>query len=69
MTVRGFDVNLNVPPEIDMDADDGYDNSDPSNHEVDSDSDLDLDEVPNNIDDEGANDDENVNASSVRNSV
>ncbi|PPS19818.1 hypothetical protein GOBAR_AA00745 [Gossypium barbadense] len=64
-----FDIDLNVPPEIDVDADDGYDSSDPSDHEHDGDSDLDLDEVLDDINDEGANDDRNVNASSIRNSV
>ncbi|KAK5802662.1 hypothetical protein PVK06_030275 [Gossypium arboreum] len=49
--------------ETDVDGDDGYDNNDPSNHEVEDDSDLDLDEVLSYIDAEGANDDGNVNVS------
>ncbi|KAK5819488.1 hypothetical protein PVK06_024491 [Gossypium arboreum] len=68
-TVRRFDINLNAAPETDTDADDGYDNSDPSDHEVDGDSDLDMDKVPDDIDDEGANNDGNVNKSSVENLV
>ncbi|PPS20045.1 hypothetical protein GOBAR_AA00537 [Gossypium barbadense] len=43
--------------------------SDPSNHEVDSDSDLNVDEVLNDIDDECVNDDRNINASSVENQI
>ncbi|KAH1091791.1 hypothetical protein J1N35_019048 [Gossypium stocksii] len=63
--------NINLGPrlqihlgviEIDADGDDGYDNNDPSNHEVEDDNDLDLDEVPIFIDDKGANNDRNVNA-------
>ncbi|PPS00239.1 hypothetical protein GOBAR_AA20426 [Gossypium barbadense] len=41
--------------------------SDPSDHEVDSESDLNVDEVSDNIDDEGVNDDGNVNAFSIGN--
>ncbi|PPS11334.1 hypothetical protein GOBAR_AA09300 [Gossypium barbadense] len=43
--------------------------SDPSDHEVDSDSDPDVDEVPDDIDGEGVNEDGNINASSVGNQV
>ncbi|PPD85720.1 hypothetical protein GOBAR_DD17325 [Gossypium barbadense] len=66
-TIRGIDIDLNASPETDVVSDDIYHNSDPSNHEVNSDSNLDMDEVPNEIDDEGMNDDENVNTSSVEN--
>ncbi|PPR96285.1 hypothetical protein GOBAR_AA24379 [Gossypium barbadense] len=41
--------------------------SGPSDHEVDSDNDPDVDEVPDDIDDEGMNDDGNVNVSSIGN--
>ncbi|PPE01357.1 hypothetical protein GOBAR_DD01601 [Gossypium barbadense] len=68
-TIRGIGIDLNAAPEIDVVGDDVYHSSDPSNHEVDSDSDLDLDEVPNDIDDENVNDDGNVNASSVKNQI
>ena len=50
-----------------MVGDDIYNSSDPSDHEVDSESDPDVDEVPDDIDDEGVNDYGNVNVSSVRN--
>ncbi|PPS15781.1 hypothetical protein GOBAR_AA04797 [Gossypium barbadense] len=50
-------------------GDDVYHNSDPSDHEVDSDSDPDVDEVPDDIDDEGLNKDGNVNASSFGNQI
>ncbi|PPD95287.1 hypothetical protein GOBAR_DD07695 [Gossypium barbadense] len=43
--------------------------SDLSNHEVDSDSDLEVDEVLDDIDDEGVNENGNVNASSVGNQI
>ncbi|PPD66561.1 hypothetical protein GOBAR_DD36559 [Gossypium barbadense] len=65
--VRGFDIDLNVA--LETDADDGTNSSDPSDHEVDGDSDLDVYEVSDDIHDEGANDDGNVNESSVKNLV
>ncbi|PPD97484.1 hypothetical protein GOBAR_DD05482 [Gossypium barbadense] len=65
-TVRGIDIDLNVAPEIDVVGDDVYHNNDPSDHKVDNDSDLDIDEVPDDIDDECMNDDGNINASSYR---
>ncbi|PPS07539.1 hypothetical protein GOBAR_AA13101 [Gossypium barbadense] len=68
-TVRGIDIDLNVAPDIDVVANDGYDSSDPSDHKVDSDNDPNVDEVPDDIDDEDVNDDENINASSVRNQI
>ncbi|PPD97403.1 hypothetical protein GOBAR_DD05553 [Gossypium barbadense] len=70
--------NLNMGPrlqihlvvfETDVDGDDEYDNSDPCDHEIVDYSDPDLDEVPNDIDDEGANNDRNVNTSSVGNLI
>ncbi|PPS10774.1 hypothetical protein GOBAR_AA09864 [Gossypium barbadense] len=42
-----------------------YDSSDPCDKEVDSDSDLDVDNVPNDIDEEDVNDDGNINAPSI----
>ncbi|PPS16871.1 hypothetical protein GOBAR_AA03708 [Gossypium barbadense] len=68
-TICGIDIDLNAAPETDVVGDDVYNSSDPSDHKVDSDSDLDVDEVPNDIDDEGVNDDENVNVSSVGNQI
>ncbi|PPS01359.1 hypothetical protein GOBAR_AA19304 [Gossypium barbadense] len=67
--IHGIDIDLNVAPETDVVGDDIYYSSDPSNHEVDSDSDPDVDEVPDDIDDEGMNDDGNVNASLVGNQI
>ncbi|KAK5825819.1 hypothetical protein PVK06_020687 [Gossypium arboreum] len=51
--------------ETNMDDDDGYDSNDLSDHEVEDFSDLDLNEVPDDIDDESTNDDENLNMSLV----
>ncbi|KAH1121818.1 hypothetical protein J1N35_004978 [Gossypium stocksii] len=51
----------------DADGGDGYDNNDPFGHEVEYYSDPNLDEVPNDIDDDGTNNDGNVNTSSVGN--
>ncbi|PPE00238.1 hypothetical protein GOBAR_DD02716 [Gossypium barbadense] len=64
-TICGIDIDLNVAPDIDEVGDDGYDSNDPCDHEVDSDSNLDVDEVPDDIDDEDVNDDGNINAPSV----
>ncbi|KAH1097989.1 hypothetical protein J1N35_014910 [Gossypium stocksii] len=55
--------------EIEANGDDGHDNSDPFNHEVVDYTNFDLDEVLDDIDEEGANDDENVNRSSVGNLI
>ncbi|PPR84830.1 hypothetical protein GOBAR_AA35882 [Gossypium barbadense] len=68
-TICGININLNTAPETDVVGDDVYHSNDPSDHEVNTDSDLDVDEVPDDIDDEGVNDDGNVNASSVRNQI
>ncbi|PPD81032.1 hypothetical protein GOBAR_DD22032 [Gossypium barbadense] len=68
-TIRGIDIDLNVASDIDVVGDDGYDNSDPCDHEVDSDSDLDVDEVPDDIYNEDLNDDGNINVSSVKNQI
>ncbi|PPS20395.1 hypothetical protein GOBAR_AA00174 [Gossypium barbadense] len=68
-TIRGIDVDLNVTPDIDVVGDDGYDSSDPYHQEVDSGSDLDVDNVPDDIDDEDVNDDGNINASSIGNQM
>ncbi|PPS10262.1 hypothetical protein GOBAR_AA10385 [Gossypium barbadense] len=43
--------------------------NDPSDHKVDSDSDPDVDEVPDDIDDESVNNDGNVNVSSIGNQI
>ncbi|PPS19555.1 hypothetical protein GOBAR_AA01008 [Gossypium barbadense] len=68
--------NLNLVPhlqihpvviETDTDGDDEYDNNDPSGQEVEDFSDPDINKVPNDIDDEGANGDGNVNVSLVGN--
>ncbi|KAK5775117.1 hypothetical protein PVK06_042985 [Gossypium arboreum] len=67
--VRGFGVDLNAAPETDADVDDGYDSSDPFDHKVDCDGDPNIDEVSDDIDDEGTNDDRNVNTSSVGNLI
>lgn len=49
------------------DGEDGYDNNIRSDHEVEDYSNLDLDEILDDIDDEGVNDDKKVSESSVRN--
>ncbi|PPS20056.1 hypothetical protein GOBAR_AA00509 [Gossypium barbadense] len=48
---------------------DGYDSSNPSDHEVGSDNDPDVDEVLDDIDDESVSDDRNVNASLDENQI
>ncbi|PPD89105.1 hypothetical protein GOBAR_DD13960 [Gossypium barbadense] len=48
-TISGIDIDLNVAPNIDVAGDDGYDSSDPYDHEVDSDSDPDVDNVSDDI--------------------
>ncbi|PPD77748.1 hypothetical protein GOBAR_DD25330 [Gossypium barbadense] len=54
LTIRETDIDLNVAPNIDV---------------VDSDSDPDVDKVPDDIDDEDVNDNGNINSSSVRNQI
>ncbi|PPR81642.1 hypothetical protein GOBAR_AA39073 [Gossypium barbadense] len=68
-TVRRIYIDFNAALETNVVGDNGYNSSDPSDHEVDSDSDLDVDEVMNDIDDEGVNDDENVNTSLTTNQI
>ncbi|PPD83950.1 hypothetical protein GOBAR_DD19124 [Gossypium barbadense] len=68
-TICGIDIDLNIAPYIDVVGDDGYDSSDPCDHKVDSDSDPDVDEVFDDIDDEDMNDDGNINVSSVGNHI
>ncbi|KAK5792806.1 hypothetical protein PVK06_033928 [Gossypium arboreum] len=68
-TIHGIDIDLNATPETDVVGDDVYHSSDPSDHEVDSESDPDVGGVPNDIEDEGVNDDGNINASSVGNQI
>ncbi|KAH1046872.1 hypothetical protein J1N35_037656 [Gossypium stocksii] len=53
--------------ETNADGEDGYDNNGHSNHEVEAYSDLYLHKVPNDIDDEGVNEDVNVYTSSIEN--
>ncbi|PPE01198.1 hypothetical protein GOBAR_DD01786 [Gossypium barbadense] len=67
--VCGIGIDLNAAPETNVVSDGGYNSSNPSDHEANSDSHLDVDEVPNDINDEGVNDDGNVNASSVGNQI
>ncbi|PPR80995.1 hypothetical protein GOBAR_AA39721 [Gossypium barbadense] len=66
-TIHEINIDLNATPETDVVGDDVYHSSDPSYHEVDSDSDPDVDEVLDDIDNEGVNEDGNVNVSSVGN--
>ncbi|PPS05008.1 hypothetical protein GOBAR_AA15659 [Gossypium barbadense] len=68
-TIHGTDIDLNAAPETDVVGDDVYHSSDPSDHELDSESDPDIDEVPDDINDEGVNNDGNVNASLARNHI
>ncbi|KAK5793514.1 hypothetical protein PVK06_034663 [Gossypium arboreum] len=68
-TIRGINIDLNVAPDIDVVGDDGYDSSDPCDHEVNSDSDSDMDNIFDDINDEEVNDDGNINAFSVGNQI
>ncbi|KAL1179921.1 hypothetical protein V6Z11_A03G193700 [Gossypium hirsutum] len=68
-TIHGIDIDLNAAPETVVVGDDVYHISDPSYHEDDSESDPDVDKVPDDIDDEGVNEEVNVNASSVGNQI
>ena len=68
-TIHEIDIDLNAAPETDVVGDDGYDSSDPYDQEVDSDSDLAVDEVLDDIDDEDVNDYRNINTSSVENQI
>ncbi|KAL1173795.1 hypothetical protein V6Z11_A05G436700 [Gossypium hirsutum] len=68
-TIHGIDFDLNAAPETAVVGDDVYHNSDPFDHKVDSESDPDVDEVPDDIDDEGVNEEVNVNAFSVGNQI
>ncbi|PPR95357.1 hypothetical protein GOBAR_AA25311 [Gossypium barbadense] len=45
-TICRIDIDFNAASETDVVGDDGYDSSDSSNHEVDSDSDPDIDKFP-----------------------
>ncbi|KAH1129201.1 hypothetical protein J1N35_000579 [Gossypium stocksii] len=69
LIVRRVDIDLKVAPNTDVVGDDGYDSSDPCDHEVNSDNDLDVDEVSDDINDEGLNDDRNINVSSFKNHI
>ncbi|PPS04966.1 hypothetical protein GOBAR_AA15701 [Gossypium barbadense] len=68
-TMRRIDIDLNVTPDIYVAGDNGYDSNDPCDQEVDSGSDPDVDEVPDDIDNEDVNDNGNINASSVGNQI
>ncbi|PPD83959.1 hypothetical protein GOBAR_DD19112 [Gossypium barbadense] len=68
-TIGGIGIDLNITPDIDVVGDDGFDSSDHCDQEVNSDSDPDADDVPNDIDDEDVNNDGNINASSVGNQM
>ncbi|PPS16247.1 hypothetical protein GOBAR_AA04331 [Gossypium barbadense] len=67
--IRRIDIDLNVAPDIDVVGDDGYDSCDHCDQEVNSDSDADADEAPDDIDDEDMNNSGNINASSVGNQI
>ncbi|PPD91005.1 hypothetical protein GOBAR_DD12067 [Gossypium barbadense] len=67
--IRGIDIDLNVASDIDVVGDDGYDSNDSCDQEVGSDSDPDVDEVSDDIDDEDVNDNGNIKASSVGNQI
>ncbi|PPD84118.1 hypothetical protein GOBAR_DD18944 [Gossypium barbadense] len=66
-TIHGINIDLNAAVETDVVGDDVYYSSDPVDYEVDSESDPDADEVPDDIDDKGVNEDGKVNASLVGN--
>ncbi|KAH1081993.1 hypothetical protein J1N35_021754 [Gossypium stocksii] len=66
-TICGIDIDRNVTSDIDAIGEDGYDSSDLCDREVDSDSDLNLDDVLDDIDDKDVNDDGKINASLVGN--
>ncbi|PPR84135.1 hypothetical protein GOBAR_AA36576 [Gossypium barbadense] len=68
-TIHGIDIDLNAALETVVVGDDEYHSIDPSDHEVDSESDPDVDEVPEDIDDEGMNNEVNVNVPSVGNQI
>ncbi|KAK5802846.1 hypothetical protein PVK06_030472 [Gossypium arboreum] len=59
-TIHGINIDLNAAPETDVVGVDIYHSNDPFDHEVDSDSDLDVDEVLDDIDDKGVNEDGNI---------
>ncbi|PPS13255.1 hypothetical protein GOBAR_AA07386 [Gossypium barbadense] len=68
-TIRWIDINFNVASDIDVVGDDGYDSSNHYDQEVDSDSDPDVNEILDDIDDKDVNDDGNINTSSVENQI
>ncbi|XP_016736168.2 uncharacterized protein [Gossypium hirsutum] len=68
LTIGGIGIDLDITPDVDVvggkeGASDHYD------EDVDSDGDLDVDDVPDDIDDEYVNNDGNINASSVGNQM
>ncbi|PPD78788.1 hypothetical protein GOBAR_DD24289 [Gossypium barbadense] len=69
LTIGGIGIDLNITPDIDVVGDDGYDGSNHYDQEVNSDSDPDVDDVPNDIDNEDVNNDGNINAFSVGNQM
>ncbi|PPR86501.1 hypothetical protein GOBAR_AA34195 [Gossypium barbadense] len=64
-TIHRIDIDFNAAPETNVVGYDVYHSSDPSDHKVNSDSDPNVDEVPDDIDDESVNEDGNINPSSV----
>ncbi|PPD85564.1 hypothetical protein GOBAR_DD17487 [Gossypium barbadense] len=68
-TIHGIDIDFNAVAETDIVGDDVYYSSDPVDYEVDSESDPDVGEVPDDIDEECVNKDGNINASSVGNQI
>ncbi|PPE01533.1 hypothetical protein GOBAR_DD01412 [Gossypium barbadense] len=69
LTIDGISIDLNITPDIDVVGDDGYDGSDHYDEEVNSDSDPDVDDVSDDIDDEDVNNDGNISTSSVGNQM
>ncbi|KAH1096490.1 hypothetical protein J1N35_013411 [Gossypium stocksii] len=68
-TIGGINIVLNITPVIDIGGDDGYDGRDHCDEEVNSESDPDVDNVPDDIDDEDVNNGGNINVSSVGNQM
>ncbi|KAL1078111.1 hypothetical protein V6Z11_D10G140000 [Gossypium hirsutum] len=70
-TMGGIGIDLNITPDVDMvggeeeGAGEEEGGGDHWDEEVDSDADLDVDDVPDDIDAEDVNNDEGINASSV----
>ncbi|PPS14412.1 hypothetical protein GOBAR_AA06177 [Gossypium barbadense] len=67
-TIHEIGIDLNAAPETAV-VGDVYHSSNPSDHKVDSDNDPYVDEVPDDINDEGMNENDIFNASSVGNQI